>query len=127
MSSEARPELCAMGSSTRRQPTPGCTCPAWRYHPASPTTVTLGHAVASVWESEGLTGDVNDDAFNLPADVAKEGDAGFPDGDPERVPDFILWLLALGFEDRQELLGDISREVEGVIVHVASQAFRFPY
>lgn len=33
---------------------------------------TLGHAVASVWESEGLTGDVNTDAFNLPVDVAKE-------------------------------------------------------
>lgn len=35
-------------------------------------TQTLGFAVASVWECEGLTGDPNEDAFNLPADVAKE-------------------------------------------------------
>lgn len=35
-------------------------------------TVTLGHAVASIWEAEGLTGDPNEDAFNLPIDVAKE-------------------------------------------------------
>lgn len=41
-------------------------------HVTACNTVTLGHAVASVWESDGLTGDVNDDAFNLPADVAKE-------------------------------------------------------
>ena len=33
---------------------------------------TLGHSVASVWESEGLTGDPDTDAFNLPVDVAKE-------------------------------------------------------
>lgn len=33
---------------------------------------TLGHAVASVWEAEGLTGDPDHDAFNLPIDVAKE-------------------------------------------------------
>jgi hypothetical protein len=33
---------------------------------------TLGHAVASVWDHEGLTGDVNTDAFNLPVDLAKE-------------------------------------------------------
>lgn len=41
-------------------------------HLTASNTVTLGHAVASVWESEGLTGEVNDDAFNLPADIAKE-------------------------------------------------------
>lgn len=41
-------------------------------HVTASNTVTLGHAVASVWEAEGLTGDVNEDAFNLPADVAKE-------------------------------------------------------
>jgi hypothetical protein len=35
-------------------------------------TQTLGHAVASVWEADYLTGDPNDDAFNLPTDVAKE-------------------------------------------------------
>ncbi|MBT2594751.1 hypothetical protein [Arthrobacter sp. ISL-72] len=41
-------------------------------HVTASNTVTLGHAVASIWDSEGLTGDVNDDAFNLPIDVAKE-------------------------------------------------------
>lgn len=41
-------------------------------HLTASNTVTLGHAVASAWETQGLTGDVNDDAFNLPADVAKE-------------------------------------------------------
>lgn len=41
-------------------------------HVTACNTVTLGHAVASVWESEGVTGEVNEDAFNLPADVAKE-------------------------------------------------------
>lgn len=41
-------------------------------HVTACNTVTMGHAVASVWEADGLTGDVNDDAFNLPADVAKE-------------------------------------------------------
>lgn len=35
-------------------------------------SVTLGHAIASVWDAKGLTGDPNDDAFNLPVDVAKE-------------------------------------------------------
>jgi hypothetical protein len=35
-------------------------------------TITLGHAIANVWEAEGLTGDPNDDAFNLPVDIAKE-------------------------------------------------------
>lgn len=33
---------------------------------------TLGHSVASVWEADGLTGDPDTDAFNLPVDVAKE-------------------------------------------------------
>lgn len=33
---------------------------------------TLGHSVASVWEADGLTGDPDADAFNLPVDVAKE-------------------------------------------------------
>jgi len=41
-------------------------------HITASNTVTLGHAVASVWDSEGLTGEVNEDAFNLPTDVAKE-------------------------------------------------------
>ncbi|KQR02501.1 hypothetical protein ASF72_10735 [Arthrobacter sp. Leaf141] len=41
-------------------------------HVTASNTVTLGHAVASIWESDGLTSDVNDDAFNLSADVAKE-------------------------------------------------------
>ncbi|MDN4645378.1 hypothetical protein [Arthrobacter sp. PsM3] len=41
-------------------------------HVTASNTVTLGHAVASVWDAEGLTGEVNDDAFNLPTDVAKE-------------------------------------------------------
>ena len=36
MSSPKRPELCAMGSYSRRQPKPGCSCPEWRYHPAYP-------------------------------------------------------------------------------------------
>ena len=33
---------------------------------------TLGHSAASVWEADGLTGDPDTDAFNLPVDVAKE-------------------------------------------------------
>lgn len=33
MSSEENPEVCAMGHQGR-QPTPGCNCPPWRYHPA---------------------------------------------------------------------------------------------
>lgn len=41
-------------------------------HVTASNTVTLGHSVASIWDSEGLTGDVNTDAFNLPSDVAKE-------------------------------------------------------
>jgi len=41
-------------------------------HVTASNTVTLGHAVASVWDSEGMTGEVNEDAFNLPTDVAKE-------------------------------------------------------
>lgn len=41
-------------------------------HLTASNTVTLGHAVASVWDAVNLTGDVNDDAFNLPVDVAKE-------------------------------------------------------
>lgn len=33
---------------------------------------TMAHSIASIWDSEGLTGDPDDDAFNLPTDLAKE-------------------------------------------------------
>ncbi|MHA7275349.1 hypothetical protein ACX80O_02280 [Arthrobacter sp. Hz1] len=33
---------------------------------------TLGHAITSVWEVDGLTGDINKDSFTLTPDVAKE-------------------------------------------------------
>lgn len=33
---------------------------------------TIGHAIASVWDSEGLNGDPDEDSFNLPIDLAKE-------------------------------------------------------
>lgn len=37
MSSNKHPELCAMANGrSRRHPTPGCTCPPWRYHPRHP-------------------------------------------------------------------------------------------
>ena len=41
---------------------------------------TLGHAVASLWESDGLVGDVTEDSFNLPVDLAKELLALFKSG-----------------------------------------------
>lgn len=33
---------------------------------------TLGHAIASVWESDGLTGSTEDDTFTLASETAKE-------------------------------------------------------
>lgn len=33
---------------------------------------TIGHSIASIWDSEGRQGDPNEDAFNLPVDLAKE-------------------------------------------------------
>lgn len=33
---------------------------------------TMAHSIASIWDAEGLTGDPDDDAFNLPTDLAKE-------------------------------------------------------
>lgn len=33
---------------------------------------TVGHAIASIWDSEGLSDDPDEDAFNLPVDLAKE-------------------------------------------------------
>jgi Ftsk gamma domain len=41
-------------------------------HVTASNMYTMGHAIASVWEADGMTGDVNTDAFNLPASVAKE-------------------------------------------------------
>ncbi len=41
---------------------------------------TLGHAIASVWEGQRLTGDPNDDSFMLTTDVARELLALFKSG-----------------------------------------------
>src|SRR4030095_6650281 len=51
---------------------------------------TLGHAVASVWESDGLTGDVTEDGFNLPVDLAKE----------------VLALFKAGGKKKEDEIGD---------------------
>lgn len=66
-------------------------------------TQTLGFAVASVWEAEGLTGDPNDDAFNLPTDVAKE----------------LLALFKAGSKQPEDEIGDSLR----ITVHPESITF----
>ncbi len=59
-------------------------------HLTSCNMYTLGHAVASVWESDGLMGDVTEDAFNLPSHLAKE----------------LLTLFKAGGKKREDEIGD---------------------
>jgi hypothetical protein len=68
---------------------------------------TLGHSVASVWEADGLTGDPDTDAFNLPVDVAKELLALFKSSGT-RKEDEIGEALRITVKDKAITVLDVS-------------------
>lgn len=76
-------------------------------HVTASNLYTMGHAVASVWEAEGLTGDVNTDSFNLPVSVAKEVLALFK-ADKKQPDDEIGGALKITVEPKAITLLDVS-------------------
>lgn len=68
---------------------------------------TLGHSVASVWEADGLTGDPDTDAFNLPVDVAKELLALFKSSGKQKEGE-IGEALRLTIKDKTITILDVS-------------------
>ena len=81
---------------------------------------TLGHSVASVWESEGLTGDPDDDAFNLPTHVAKELLALFKSGG-KRKEDEIGEALRLTITPKAITVLDVSGLFPGKELTIPSE------
>ena len=68
---------------------------------------TLGHAIASVWEAEGLSGDVSEDAFNLPVALAKEVLALFK-ASGKKKEDEVGDSLQISVTDREITILDVS-------------------
>lgn len=68
---------------------------------------TVGHAVASVWEADGLTGDPDTDSFNLPVDIAKELLALFKSGGT-RKEDELGEALRLTVKNKTITVLDVS-------------------
>lgn len=76
-------------------------------HVTASNMYTMGHAIASVWEAEGMTGDVNTDSFNLPVSVAKEVLALFK-ADKKQPDDEIGGALKITVGPKNITLLDVS-------------------